>query len=387
MSLYDKPLSQITENDLIELVTNKEAEAKTIEYKRETYGKSDTDKKEFLYDASSFANALGGYLVLGMEEQNGEPVNLLGLRGINVDQEILRLEQILRDGIRPPLIAIQTVSVPLSNGGIAIAMHIPQSWNPPHQVTYQKAFRFHGRGSNGKYQLDVDELRSVFAFSATAAERMKAYRIERVAKIVAGDTPVPLEAGGKIVFHMLPLAAFTGRFQVDIDRLWKDHSSLVGVLRGGGTPLFNVDGLLLASHKRPASRYAQVFRHGCIEVVGDWSAEANTHTFLPSPAFERAIIEHIYRGKQLLQQINVVPPIVIMITFLGMKGWRIATQTGSSASVFDRDPLFIPELILDVFTGIVQDEVKPLLDTIWNAAGSSGSPNYDHQGHRKPVDT
>jgi hypothetical protein len=28
-----------------------------------------------------------------------------------------------------------------------------------------------------------------------------------------------------------------------------------------------------------------------------------------------------------------------------------------------------------------QNEVKPVLDMIWNAAGSAGSPNYDEEGN------
>jgi hypothetical protein len=315
------------------------------------------------------------------------PINFVGLSGIDPDQEILRLEQIVRDGIRPPVVGIQSARVALSSGSVAIVIHIPKSWNPPHQVIYQKAFRFYGRGSNGKYQLDVDELRSVFAFSATAADRLKLFRIERVAKVVGGDTPVPVEVGGKMIFHMLPLISFTSCHLIDLNRLWRDHSFMVGVLRGGGTPVFNVDGLLLASHVQPVSRYAQVFRDGCIEVVGDWSAEANNSARLPCPAFERAIIEHVYRGKQLLQHVGVTPPFILMVTMVGMKGWRIATRSDGSASVFDRDPVFIPELVLEVFSGIAQDESKPLLDAIWNAAGSPGSPNYEDQGQRKKDDT
>jgi hypothetical protein len=64
----------------------------------------------------------------------------------------------------------------------------------------------------------------------------------------------------------------------------------------------------------------------------------------------------------------------------GMKGWQIATQHSGSAGTFDRDPVFIPELVLETCDGLNQDEVKPLLDTVWNAAGSPCSPNYDAQG-------
>ncbi len=59
-------------------------------------------------------------------------------------------------------------------------------------------------------------------------------------------------------------------------------------------------------------------------------------------------------------------------------GYRNAV--GSSASRFDRDPVIIPELVIDTFGGIVQNEAKPILDMIWNAAGSAGSPNYDESG-------
>ena len=149
MGLSDKPLSQLTENDLFALVADKEAEGKTLDYKRDSVGKGDTEKKEFLYDVTSFANTLGGHLIFGMDEKNGEAINLADLAGIDPDQEILRLEQMLRDGVRPPIVGVESVRVPLSGGNVAIVMRIPKSWNPPHQVTFQKAFRFYGRDSNG----------------------------------------------------------------------------------------------------------------------------------------------------------------------------------------------------------------------------------------------
>ncbi len=137
-------------------------------------GRGDSDKKEFLYDVTSFANTMGGHLIFGMNEKDGKPTSLDGVV-IQPDDEILRLEQMARDGIRPPVVGLQTACIPLANGKHAVVMRIPKSWNPPHQVTFQKSFRFYARDSNGKYQLDVDELRSIFAFSATISERMKLF--------------------------------------------------------------------------------------------------------------------------------------------------------------------------------------------------------------------
>jgi hypothetical protein len=112
--------------------------------------------------------------------------------------------------------------------------------------------------------------------------------------------------------------------------------------------------------------------------VAGFSGEANTGKWLPSPAFEHAIIEHIQAGKKLLQQISTTPPFVVMVTILGIKGWYIrgSDRSGSSLSVFDREPLFIPELYLEAFDASAKSEAKPLLDTIWNAAGSPDCPLY-----------
>jgi predicted HTH transcriptional regulator len=142
MTLSNKPLAQITERDLLQLIEDKASESKTIEYKGDLVASSDSEKKEFLYATSSFANTQGGHIVFGMAEASGLPTKLEDLAGIDPDKEIQRLEQILRHGVRPSL-AIETKPVRLASGNVALVMRIAKSWNPPHQVTLQKAFRFY----------------------------------------------------------------------------------------------------------------------------------------------------------------------------------------------------------------------------------------------------
>jgi len=387
MGLFDRSLSQINEADLLALIGDKEREGKTLDYKRDPVGPGDSERKEFLYDASSFANALGGDIVLGMDEQGGVPSALVELPGIDPDKEILRLESMLRSGIRPPLIGVQSIAIQLATGSFAIVVRIPKSWNPPHQVTFQNSFRFYGRGTNGKYQLDIDELRSVISLSASAAERLKLFRIERIAKIVSGDAPIPLGSDAKMVTHILPISAFTGRTAIDLNVIWRDTSPLVGLVGHGGTPSFNIDGVWLGSHQANGSRYVQTFRDGSIEIVSDFSEEASKRLSLPCPAFERIVSTQLRHAKLLYHAIGVVPPIVITLTMIGMKGWQISTNGDRSRGAFDRDPVFVPELVLETFGGRNQDEIRPLLDCVWNAAGSPCSPNYDAHGHRKQDDS
>ena len=191
MPFADKSPAELTEADLIDLI-GVEAEGKSLDYKRDSVGSTDADKKEFLYDASSFANSQGGYLIFGMDEANGLPSRVGGISNPDPSREILRLEQLLRAGVRPAISGVSTAAVRLATGGAAIVMRIPKSWIPPHQVTYQNAFRFYARDSNGKYMIDVDELRAVFSLSATVADKIRNFRIERAARIEEGDTPVAL---------------------------------------------------------------------------------------------------------------------------------------------------------------------------------------------------
>lgn len=161
MALIDKPLNLIAEQDLLDLISNQVREDKRIEFKLTLPGNSDKEKKEFLADISSFANASGGDLIFGMKAQAGLPSNLVGLQLASLDAEILRLENILRDGLDPriPNVGIQGVTLKSAS---ALVIRVPRSWIPPHRVKYGGTSRFYSRNSAGKYELDVSEMRPLF---------------------------------------------------------------------------------------------------------------------------------------------------------------------------------------------------------------------------------
>jgi predicted HTH transcriptional regulator len=79
--VISKDIGHISEEDLRTLVDNSVVERKTLEYKQSLPGNSGADKKEFLADVSSFANASGGDLVIGVTEdrETGTPISIEGL--------------------------------------------------------------------------------------------------------------------------------------------------------------------------------------------------------------------------------------------------------------------------------------------------------------------
>jgi hypothetical protein len=63
MSTYELPIERIDAALLDSLVRDGVEERRRLEYKRALPGGTDDEKKEFLADTSSFANAAGGDLI------------------------------------------------------------------------------------------------------------------------------------------------------------------------------------------------------------------------------------------------------------------------------------------------------------------------------------
>jgi hypothetical protein len=100
MALLDIPLDTIAERDLQRLIAAGAAESLYIDYKQQTYGNSDSDHVEFLADLASFANTMGGDVVIGMAEAKGVPQSFTPFTG-DADKECRRLEDIARTGLEP----------------------------------------------------------------------------------------------------------------------------------------------------------------------------------------------------------------------------------------------------------------------------------------------
>src|SRR6266403_6377267 len=96
-----------TTNDVLGLVKNLVHEDRELDYKEALPDQSPDSHRNFLYDASSLANAAGGLLIFGVRERReggkptGEPEEAVGVVNFNQDAEILRLDAMLRDGIEP----------------------------------------------------------------------------------------------------------------------------------------------------------------------------------------------------------------------------------------------------------------------------------------------
>ena len=388
MSLDSKPLDFVEEADLQALVDDQVPEGKYIDYKESLPSNSDSDKKEFLADVSSFANAAGGHLIFGIEESSGLPSKLRGLHISDPDAEIRRLDNMMRDGIEPRIPSVSIRAVPLSTSRVAVVVRIPKSWASPHMVTFKGHSRFYSRNSAGKYPLDVAELRAAFALSETTAERIRNFRADRLARIVSGETPVPLDRGAKIVLQIIPLSAFDPGARLDVNSLLRDVSRLEPIYAYSWSNRLNFDGILTYAQS-PKSNYAhtylQVFRSGIIEAVEAYLlSNQEGKRIIPSVAYEKELLKAFPRFVSIQKQLGVEPPLFIMLSLLGVRGYTMAVNRsrflGDEAHPIDRDALLVPEVMVESFEFDSAEILKPILDAVWNATGWPRSMNYDESG-------
>jgi len=125
MLLESIPLDSVKEIDLKTLVDDKVQEGKRIEYKAGRPATNDDEKKKFLMQVSSFANASGGFLLYGVEAPHGIPVGLPGFDADDPDGEKQRLANVIRDGTDPRIWGVNIGMTRLATGKWIAIVHYP----------------------------------------------------------------------------------------------------------------------------------------------------------------------------------------------------------------------------------------------------------------------
>ena len=185
-----------------------------------------------------------GHLVIGFEEAGGVASALQPLTGLDVDEELLRLEAIVRSGIEPPIVGLRVrrISVP---GGDVIIMHVPRSHNPPYRVIFRNSNRYYSRSSASVYELSMEELRRLFGEQRTIEEQARTFMGERFLRIQAGEAAMPLPAGkGITVIHLIPLPDFGAKRQIDIATMNEHRLQFCPIRAMGFSHRINLDGLV-----------------------------------------------------------------------------------------------------------------------------------------------
>lgn len=387
MAIDRLDFDNLDENDLNELVTTDTSEGLRTEYKRDLYGSSDSDKREALKDVSALANAFGGHLVIGIEEENGLPVSIRGISNVNPDEVILRLEQIVRTGIEPRIQGIRMRPVPLASGAYCFVLRVPRSWNPPHRVSAQNSNRFWIRNTGGTHEASIEELRTLFTLGVDAFDRVHHFRDERLGEILSGRGARPLQPDGRLIVHCVPLAAVTSRWEVDLHKVFQIHQAFTPIgVTTGMTPRFNFEGFINERGGEHNFGYTQVFRNGALEATNARIVqERDGLRYIHARTFERKIFDVLPAYINGLRDLGIPPPILILLTLEGVQDVTYEVREDMFDEFeppIDRPILFLPDSIINEYGANLDylRATKPAFDALWNTAGRVAAQTFSDDG-------
>lgn len=379
-----KSLDRIAIADIQELIDNQVHEGKTIEYKRDLPGSSSDDRKEFLKDVSSFANADGGDLLFGVDAKDGLPQAIPGISAPNHDDLRLQLENRLRDALHPRIPDVEFKFIAAGEReSYILLMRIKKSWAAPHRVIIGGHGHFYSRNSAGAYPLDVDQLRSAFLRAQSVEDRIREFRRNRIAAITVGETPVPIIDGAKYAVHLVPLSALTSRELIPMPALRKLMGNFEYLGAYGWNQRTNIDGVVLCQLLKEGNRaYTQVYRNGCVEAVVGY--ERGDAPFVPAPWQESVTLKYVDLYVRTLFALGVPPPIFVFLSLFNARGYRLylgERMFPDDGDPLDRDALLLPEVSIeepDFKAGLI---LKPLFDSMWHAFNCpDGSRNVNAAG-------
>jgi len=171
MSIYTKPVSQLTTTDLQELLNDGAAENLRLEFKREV-----PDKQETLKKVSSFANTFGGLIVVGASARSSDG-RIEALSGV-AEQSGYRQKVVdwCFNGANPPLTVSVSdpLQIPTANGKVCYVISVPESDLAPHFLNGRKGIWIRTDEFSGRFDTQLaneSEVRQLFDRRAAIVQR------------------------------------------------------------------------------------------------------------------------------------------------------------------------------------------------------------------------
>lgn len=397
MNLQGKPLEEISDADLQVLIDNGVRESQTLEYKREVYGRGDEEVREMLRDISSIANAFGGDLLIGVEEDR-EGV-AIALRGVeNGEAEATRIVSSCLSNIDERIPGLRAWPIPLHNGCYVICVRIPRSLRAPHLVTFKGLNQFWARHDRQKAPMSIHEVRDVCLRVEGLMERLERFLEKRKREILEESGPAPY-----YIVAVTPVFVGTEVVEVRDQELRELLRNPPGQRYGGWTvPTGDRPEPTLNGLKTEVSdwKILELFRNGHVEL----RVKIDQNSFWHEQRVDKerqyrvldpyALVEYpvslLRLGKAIYACLGLTDPTVVSLALYNINEfalYRYATndpvQGYSGPKLWRKQHLEIPPK--QVSSLDEPDKVaKGFVDRIWQAFGYEQAPLFDGQGNFQP---
>jgi hypothetical protein len=400
LGLFTRDFDKLDESDLSDLVdVRKMREHIQLDYKQQPYTHNHSDAVEMLADVTAMANAQGGYILIGVEEDksqaDGTPKRLIGFQ--DGDVEAKWIDSLCISAIDERIPGLRVRDIPLSNGLSCVLIRIPNSPRKPHMVIHEKHRSFRIRHGRDRSIMGMQEVRNMILSMNTYRTSLANFIDERksVLRSTAAEKPW-------LLFMATPIYIDTDKvdpLRADIrDYLGKapgvpdnDYNSLLV-----GTPkptLFGVEaGYPETGFHQPYLRVLRLFRNGHLEYLEDRSDDTYATNWPRKPMrFESyrmavTLLHFLHVASHVMQLAEINEPIAVVAQWENfnpsyLHKWKDTTKYPAEPPVWTEQSLPIEFTVADLSdpTGVA----RAIIGRLFNAFGYDDNTHFDSNGQFK----
>jgi len=380
--MFNKSFSEINSSDIEALLISGASEHSNLEFKKQVWGMSDEDTREMLRDISSIANAYGGYLIVGIdeEEDTGKAKEIINIPHIENERD--RILASCMANLHPRIIGLDIKMIECKENNKILLVKIPDSLNL-HQVTFKGLYQFWKRHDRQKSRMTYDEIKDTILKNNLASSQNIDLLKER---------KYLMNGRGKSVLMLTaqPIKPETELFKVGNEKIRDILRKSEGERVGGwnfnfrsSRPIPSINGLII----NDSIRKVEFFRNGYIEAVvelkEDYGYLLKEISVVPVENLKvirsHALVEFTYtfllKVKALMEEVGYDAPMSFSINLVNTNSFALSEPEGRSESIWsDGNQVIIEPLTFEFL--LPEVIAKELCDRLWQAFGFEESPHF-----------
>lgn len=202
MPIRDKQVSEITPEDIFDLVTRKVPEDAFLDLKRILFHPlrgpaSDEQKSDLAMDFVAFANAQGGHIVVGVDEDEQHCARALTPMDGHQAEQVAKIGRDTAIARIAPPIQLQLQPLRISENEWIVVAYVPESQTKPHMWSYNNLMRFVIRDNDRKRTMTYPEIKEFFLNGPHEQQMARLFAEMQSLRSLFAELSTSVREGGK----------------------------------------------------------------------------------------------------------------------------------------------------------------------------------------------